>query len=64
MLREGLPRPTEHTGEFGPEIGCAHVDNPHRVDSWPGRLAALDAPPTLLFRCQLCIVNAGFCRGA
>src|SRR4051812_7056227 len=30
MLEVGLLGAAEHPGEFGPRIGRAHVDNPHR----------------------------------
>src|SRR4051794_17520794 len=32
--------PTKDAGEFGPGIRRAHVDNPHRLDLWAGRLDA------------------------
>src|SRR6266478_2560014 len=38
MLEVSLARAPKHASEFRPGIGCAHVDHPHRFDSWAGRL--------------------------
>src|SRR3954468_20918011 len=51
----GEAGPTKHVGEFGPGIGCAHVDDPDRLDLGPRWLdieqargfARLDAAPEL-----------------
>src|SRR5262245_43683975 len=40
MLEVSLARASEHTREFRPCIGCAHVDDPHRFDPRAGRLEA------------------------
>src|SRR6266550_9350084 len=38
MLEVSLSCAPEHTREFRPSIGCAHVDDPHRFDPRAGRL--------------------------
>src|SRR5215472_11587262 len=60
MIEEGAPSAAEHSGEFAPGIGAAHVDDPYGLDPRPQRLdaeearglARLDTAPELLFRGQ------------
>src|ERR1700704_2760810 len=60
VLEIGLTRAPKHTGEFGPRVGRAHVDNPDRFNARPRwlrvkearGLAAPDAAPEFLFRRQ------------
>ena len=58
VLEKCSPRAAKYTRKLRPGIGCAHVDDPHRLDSRPGRLdteearglAALDAAPEFFLR--------------
>ena len=60
MLEMGFARAQKHIGEFGPGVRRAHVNDPHGLNPWPGRLDAeqarrltsLNAAPELLFRGQ------------
>ena len=60
MLQIGRAGLAKHPGEFGPGIGCAHVDDADRRDPRPWwfdakqarGLASLHAPPELLLRGQ------------
>src|SRR6266702_1571545 len=38
MLEVSLARASKHAREFRPGIGCAHVDDPHRLDPRARRL--------------------------
>ena len=60
VLEVSVSSTAEDAGEFGPGIGRAHVDDPHRINAGPRRidaeeargLAILNAPPEFLFRGQ------------
>src|SRR5450830_870490 len=60
MLQEGRASLAKYPRQFGPGIGCAHINDPHRCDpgsGWFGAkqargLATLNTAPKLLFRRQ------------
>ena len=60
VLEVSASSTAKDAGEFGPGIGRAHVDDPHRINAGPRRidaeeargLAILNAPPEFLFRGQ------------
>src|SRR5450759_351754 len=67
MVQEGRASLAKHPRQFGPGIGCAHIDDPHRRDPGPWCFGAeqargltiLNAPPELLFcRQQQMLVEA------
>src|SRR5664280_1704991 len=43
MVQEGRAGLTEHPRQFGPGIGCGHVDDPYRCDPRPWRLGPVEA---------------------
>jgi hypothetical protein len=55
VLEVRLPRAAEDPSELGPAVGGVHIDDPHHLNSWPGRvnqeqpggLATLNAAPEL-----------------
>src|SRR5450830_920072 len=60
MLQEGRAGLAKHPRQFGPGIGCAHINDAHRYDPRPWWLGPIEArglatfhtPPELLFRRQ------------
>ena len=38
VVEKGRARGAEEAGQLGPRVGSAHVDDPDRLDPWPGRL--------------------------
>src|SRR5664280_608070 len=60
MFQEGRAGLAKHPRQFGPGIGCTHIDDPHRCDPRPWGfdpieargLATLHTAPELLFRGQ------------
>src|SRR6516225_8586285 len=40
MIQKGLPCAAEQAGKLRPRIRSTHVDDPHRLDPWLGRLDA------------------------
>ena len=40
MLEMRRPGPGENAGEFRPDVGGAHIDDPYGLDAWPRRLDA------------------------
>src|ERR1035437_8311683 len=60
MVEEGRVGLAKHPRQFGPGIGCTHINDAHRCDPrpwWLGPieargLATLHTPPELLFRGQ------------
>ncbi len=55
VLEVRLPRAAEDPSELGPAVGGVHIDDPHHLNSWPGRinqeqprgLATLNTAPEL-----------------
>src|SRR5450755_16104 len=60
MVQEGCAGLAKYPCQFGPGIGCAHINDAHRCDPRPWRfdpieargLATLNTAPELLFRGQ------------
>src|SRR5215212_4925211 len=56
VLDHGWAGPAVDRRKLGPGVGAAHIDRPHRLDPWQGRLypeqgrglASLNAPPESL----------------